>query len=514
MNRDGLTKNETGITLVELLISLAVLAMVTVGVFSLFVNLSNSLYVSKSRSIATTLATNQMEYLKGLSYDSLAVAGGSIYTTNPLPASSVKTLNGIGYKIVTSVNYVDDAYDGCANYPSQALKQKYCRNYPPPSGSPSVDTNPGDYKGVHVSVYNNTSNQLLAEVDSQVAARVAETSSTTGALLVSVIDENGNPVQGATVSVSNTVIVPAANLSDSSDSNGVSIFYGLPPNTGNNYTVTATAPGYSTLSTIKPSGSLQPVYLSQNIVTQQSSSVTLTLHRQGSNSLVAEAVDINGNPISGLKLSLKGGYKKYTVTSDTQYYYNNFTPDTRPTTDGGGLTAFSNLVPGDYYFCGDNAATSCSVGGTNYYLVSALQYTGDGIFSPTTVPTFNPASPPATTFNYAGAEYLQKVRLVFSASSSFPRVIKFSPATLSLTSSPVSSFTFQVTGDNLSGSSIKLQQGASQYIASCSGSNILRNCTVDLAGVTTGRLQTIISSGAQSYTTPVAPPNGGINVTP
>ena len=78
-----------------------------------------------------------MEYLKSLPYDSLAVAGGSIYTTGPtLPASFTKTLNGVTYTVKTSISYVDDAYDGCGSYTTQALKELYCRNSPPPSGAP------------------------------------------------------------------------------------------------------------------------------------------------------------------------------------------------------------------------------------------------------------------------------------------------------------------------------------------------------------------------------------------
>ena len=515
MKEDGVYQNESGVTLIELLISLTVLAVVSIGVFSLYSSLVQSLFASKSRAIATTLATNQMEYLKGLPYDSLAVVNGSIYATNPLPASSLKTVSGINYKVTTSINYVDDAYDGCANYPTLALKQKYCHNYPPPTGSPATDTNPGDYKKVHVSVFNNKTNQLLSEVDSQIAARVAETSNTTGALLVTVIDENGNPISGANVVVTNTAIAPPANLSDSTDVNGVSLFYGLPPNTGNNYVVSASASGFSSLSSIKPSGSLQPVYLNQNIITQQSSSVTLTLKRQGVNSLLVEAVDTTGAPLPGIKLYLKGGYKKYTLTSDTQYYFDNMSPDSRPTTDSSGNTTFSNLVPGDYYFCGDNGATSCVIGATNYHLVAAMPYGGNNSFSPINIPVFNPASPPAQTFNYSGNEYLQKVRLVFSNSSSFPKVIKLSPYTIELSSTLLSSFAFQLTGNNLAGATIKLQQGSNQYSATCSGPDTTRrNCTVDLSGISTGFLQLIVSSGSQSFTAPVAQPNGGIYVTP
>jgi MSHA pilin protein MshD len=522
MSRNEPSRSEDGFTLIELIIGISILAAVIISVFSLFVTLMGSMTVARNKAVATTLATNQMEYLKGLPYDSLAVAGGSIYSPSPLPASSTQTLNGVKYTVKTSINYIDDAYDGCTNYPSLALKQLYCRNYPPPSGAPAVDSNPADYKVIHVTV-TNAKGGVLAEVDTQVAARVAETSSTTGALLATVIDDNGNPVSGATIAVVNTTLTPNVNLSDNTDSNGVAIFYGLPPDSGNDYIITASKSGYSTLNTIAVSGTLQPVYPNQKIVAQQSSSVTLTIKPQGSPSLLIEAVDTNGTPISGLKVYAKGGYKKYTATTDTSYYYDNLSPDSRPTTDSGGLAAISGLVPGSYYFCGDAGATSCAVGGTTYYLVAALPYTGDNSFYPMDIPTYDPSSPPATTFAYGGANYLQKVRLVFSTISNFPRVATLSPSNITLASTSLSSFAFQVTGTNLPcsssaascGTTVRFTQASSTYTASCTGtSGALLNCTVNLTGITAGFLQTTVIANTRTLTTPVAPPLGGISVSP
>lgn len=515
--------DEGGVTLLELVISLAVLAIVSLSMFSLYANLINGMFVAKQKAIATTLATNQMEYLKGLSYDSLAVAGGSIYSTNPLPATKTETLNNIPYTVKTSINYVDDAYDGCTNYPTQATKELYCRHYPSPSGSPSVDSNPQDYKIVNVKVMDRF-NTLLSEVDTQIAARVAETSSTTGAMLVTVLDDTGNPVSGASVVVTNTTIAPAVNLSDTTDSNGVAIFYGLPPDTNNDYTIAGSATGYSSLTTIKPSGSLQPTFTSLNIVTQQSSSVTLILKKQGANSLVLEAVDTNGNPLANMRINVKGGYKRYTSPTDTTYYFNNISPDTRPTTDAAGLTALSNLVPGDYIFCGDLGATSCSIGATTYYLVAALPYGGENSFYPVTVPTYDPASPPTTTFAYNSTSYLQKVRLIFSTNANYPRVHSVSPSAIDLATTPLTSYSFQVKGANLPcgatpaacSTIVRFIQAGNTYTASCTGgTGTSLDCTVNLTGITTGYLNTSVTANGFTTTTPVtAPPLGGISVSP
>lgn len=515
-------QNEDGATLVELVVSLAVLALVIGSVFGLFTSLLTSAIVAKNKSIATTLATNQMEYLKGLPYDMLAVSGGSIYSTNPLPATSSQKINGVTYTITTSINYVDDAFDGCTNYPSQALKQLYCRNYPAPTGSPAVDSSPEDYKIIHVST-KNAKGVVLSEVDTQVAARVAETSSTTGALLVTVIDDNGNPISGSTVSATNSTVTPALNLSDTTDSNGVAIFYGLPPDAGNDYVITASKTGYSTLNTIPPAGALQPTYSNQKIIAQQSSSVTLTIKPQSSSSMIVEAVDTNGAPLAGVKIYAKGGYKKYTSPSDSSYYFDNSSPDTRPTTDASGIATFENMVPGGYTFCGDSGNTNCVNGGTTYYLVGALPYTGANSFYPVTVPSYNPSTPPTTTFPYGANNYLQKVRLVLSTASNFPRVATLSPSNITLASTSLSNFAFQITGTNLPCSSnpsscdttIRFVQDSTTYTASCSdttGTSL--SCTVDFTGITSGFLPMTISANGYTHTSPAAPPLGGMDVSP
>lgn len=516
--------SDSGFTLVELVISIVVFSVVALSIAGLFVTLVRSAVIGKRKAVASTLATNQMEYLKSLPFDSLAVAGGDIYTTSPLPATSTTTINGVKYTTTTSISYVDDAFDGCGSYPTQALKQQYCRNYPPPTGSPATDTNPQDYKIIDVSVTDPNHNQL-ALVDTQVAARVAETASTTGALFVKVIDSNGNPVSGATVNVVNNSLNPNLSLSDNTDSNGVSIFYGMPPDPTNyHYNITASLSGYSTLTTITPNGALQPNYSNQNVLTQQSSFVTLTIKQQGSNSLVIETTDISGNPIAGVKVYTKGGYKKYTSSADTAYYYDNMNPsDSRPTTDGSGLASLFNLVPGTYIFCGDDNGTNCKVGNTTYYLAAAVPYGGSNPLNPIIVPAYDPANPPATTFSYGGVNYLQKVRLMLTTSSSFPRVSTLTPPEADQ-SNGISSFSFQITGANLPCSnnpascntSVSFQQGSSTYTASCTGTSggTQLNCTVDLSAGGIGSTQLVISVSGNTLTLPAAPLLGGVNVVP
>jgi hypothetical protein len=270
---------------------------------------------------------------------------------------------------------------------------------------------------------------------------------------------------------------------------------------------------------------LQPTYSSQNLIAQSSSSVTMTLKQEGTNSLLIAATNVSGSALPNAKIYVKGGYKKYTSSSDTTYYYDSLTPtNTSPTTDSNGMAALTNLVPGGYYFCGDAGATSCSVGGTTYYLAAAVPYGGSNPVQPITVPTYDPSNPPATTYAYNGVNYLQEVRLMLTTSSSFPRVGVLTPGDGSLSSGTLSNLAFTLSGVNLPCSAtasscsthVSFLQGTTSYPASCTGSSagILLNCTINLSSASAGNTQLVVTVGSNTLTLPASPLLGGFIVTP
>jgi protocatechuate 3,4-dioxygenase beta subunit len=516
--------DKKGFTTIELLVSSIVIGILAISVVSAYIALHSTAIFAKQKIIGTEIATNQLEYLKSLPYDNLAVVGGAIAHPSPLPNSKTEDIDGVSYEVKTSINYVDDAHDGCASYPSEATKNLLCRNLPAPAGSPAIDLNPADYKIINVKV--DVNNKKVAELDTQIAARVAETDSTTGALIVKVIDSAGNPVSGATATVTNTTLSPAINLSDSTDVNGIAIFYGLPPDTGNDYTITTSKSGYSSLTTIKPSGSLSPNYSSQNIVTQQSSSVTLTINPKGNYSLIGEVVDTSNNPIANMKLYIKGGPKKYSNSDDSSYYFDNFTPsDNRITSGAGGEFNITSLDPGNYVFCGDNGDSSCQIGTSPVsYLVASVPYAGISQIGPITIPSYNSASPPSPTFPFGGNEYYQKVRLYFSSNSNFPRINEIANSTASIAAGTHS---FVVKGSNLPcndsdptlcNTTVVIKNGSNNIPTSCIYSDTTSqdlSCTIDTTTLTAG--QSNITLTANGYTIDI--PNGsgllgGINVVP
>jgi hypothetical protein len=178
------------------------------------------------------------------------------------------------------------------------------------------------------------------------------------------------------------------------------------------------------------------------------------------------------------------------------------------------LAGISNLVPGTYIFCGDAGATSCkNSSGTTLYVAAAVPYGGTTVFNPIVVPTYDPNNPPATTYSYNSVNYLQKVRLILTTSSTFPRITSLSPYDVSLTGG-ATNFSFTVTGTNLNGATVQFLQGSNTFVASCSGTSTQQNCTVNMSSATVGNTQMSLSAGGNTLTIPATLTLGGLIVTP
>lgn len=522
MYKKMINHNQSGFTIVEVLISSIIIAILSISLFNAYIVFNSAQVYARYKTIGTELASNQIEYFKSLPYDELAIDGGAIIHPNPLPQQESQVLDGTTYTITSNINYVDDAFDGCGDYPDEATKNLACFNLPSPGGAPSLDTNPADYKIVNVRVHVN--NKQVASLDTHIGARVAETESITGALVVKVIDASGNPVSNALINVTNSSLTPLINIGDNTDNNGVAIFYGLPPDTGNDYKVTAQKSNYSTLTTIVPTGSLSPNHANQNIITQQSSSVTMVINPMGEYSLVIESADVNNNPLPNVSVAIKGGTKKYSDTDNNEYYYNNTIPsDIRPSTGGSATVSVKNLEPGRYVFCDDNGAGDCN-DASGKYLVAAIPYGAESSVGSIYVPSYDSAAPPSVLFNHDGNAYYQKVRLFFTSNSSHPRIHEIRNVTAS---KAAGTFTFTIKGSNLPcdntspslcATTVTVKNSGGDMAAACinvdSTANLL-DCTINLA--TANVEQSNITLSANGYTINI--PNGtgllgGINVTP
>jgi type II secretory pathway pseudopilin PulG len=449
-------RDSGGFTLIETVIGLAIMAMMVAAVSELFVSNINSLALGKARASGLGVANQQIEYLRSLPYASIATQGGTIYPPGSIADTQTISRDGLNFTLKTVVNYVDDPYDGNA---AGTI-----------SGKP-VDLAPADYKRATVTVYLLPRNKQVAQLTTDIAARSESSATNTGVLSISIIDASGLPVQGATVTITNTTPSPAVNISTTSDNYGLVVVPNLPPDSGNHYQVTASLDGYSTSQTIPdPAGTQTAVLLSPNVLVQQVTSLTLGIDRLST--LKLSVKDTAGSPVATQAITVTGSKK--TMQTPDVYKYNQAS-----TTDSSGNITLPNMEWDSYSFTPP----------TGYYIITSSPYAPYPL-APNTTPTIN---------------------LVLSTNAALPRITSVAPITGSVATGTVA---VTIKGVNLpTGSTVKLKKSGSSDISATSvvssGGNTQLTMNFSLVGAAQGNWDIAVTSGSNTTTQP-----GGFSVTP
>jgi len=182
--------------------------------------------LAKTRSIATTVAESQMEYIRSLSYADVGTVGG--IPAGAIPQTATTTENGLDFPVRTFIQYVDDPADGLG----------------------SADTNgiTTDYKRIKVSVsYTVHGTSQTIDLVSNYAPPGLETTTGGGTLKIDVVNASGVGVPGATVHIVNASSSPAIDLSTFSAADGTVFLPGAPTST--EYQVSVSKDGYSSAQT-------------------------------------------------------------------------------------------------------------------------------------------------------------------------------------------------------------------------------------------------------------------------
>jgi prepilin-type N-terminal cleavage/methylation domain-containing protein len=444
--------DERGFTLIETIIGLVVMTILVIAVTNLFVSNLKSVTLGKARAMGQALASQQIEELRDLPYQSVATASGAIYPPGNLPDTQTVVRGGYTFTVKTEINYVDDAYDNLA----------------------PTDLNPADYKKAQVSVYLKSSGQLVSQLSTDIAGKAAETASNTGILRIKVIDANGQPIANANVTIVNTNPNPDVNITTNTDSLGLVLIPNLPLDSSNRYLVTASLSGYSTDGTqADPAGSPVAVQLNPNVLVQQITSLTLAIDRVAS--MNVHVVDTSGAALASKAIRIRGAKALETtsgVASKWKY-------DVTSTTDASGDIALSSIEWDSYSFTPPSG----------YYLVSAQPY-----------------APVAVSPNGS-----QSVILVLSTSSTYPTISSTTPIT-GQTGTTNQGFT--IVGTNMSSSSVVKLQKSGQADITATGiawNNTTKKLTgtFNLAGAATGAWDLAVTNSGNTATQ-----TGGFSVTP
>jgi type II secretory pathway pseudopilin PulG len=213
--------DEGGFGLVELVVSISVLALVTLTFAGGMAAALRAYTVSRAETIASQVATEHVESIRRMAYDEVGIPSGNPPGT--IVATQSRTIDGYSFTVVTDVEYVNDAV-------------------------PTAFVTEADYKRVKVTVTQVGKTKADASIETLVAPPAAA-SSTTALVRVNVVDFGDNtPIPGATV---NLLTGPSAPRSDIAAANGRVTFPALTPNPTSGstayYDVNATAAGYTTL---------------------------------------------------------------------------------------------------------------------------------------------------------------------------------------------------------------------------------------------------------------------------
>ncbi len=312
--------HQKGFTFIETLVGTAVFLLVSLTAYGAFGVLMDAVRISKVKVAATSIANERLEIIRNLPYTDVGIIAG-------LPSGKIArtqniTRGGFSFEILTTIRNVDDTFDGTIE------------------GSPT-DTSPADYKLVDLDITcNNCKTFSPLKFTTLIAPHALETASTNGALFIRVFNTDGQPIQGASVSISNTQANPDITINDTTDNDGWLKIIDAPPGT-NTYSITATKTGFSQDQTY-PIGGIAgptPVKPDATVVLQQVTQSVFSIDLLGS--LNISTVDPACTPIPDINFSITGT-KLIGTPSILKYETQNFS------TNSSGTRTISNLENDTY----------------------------------------------------------------------------------------------------------------------------------------------------------------------
>lgn len=321
-------KNKTrGLTLVEVLISVSILAVILFSIYGGFVKMLEIMSLIRTRELVTNLANEQFEIARNLPYASVGTVGG-------IPSGAIienQTINrdDKAFLIKTTIRNIDEPFDGLLG------------------GSPN-DPSPADRKVVSLTISCALcKNFTSSEFTTYISPKNLETASTNGALVIRVFDAAGLPVSDADVSIVNSSVTPAINLSDQTNNSGILTLVDAPPSLGG-YKITVTKSGYSTDQTypVNGTGNPNPTKPNATVILQQITQISFEIDKVSS--VPVTTIDNQCGAISGFEFDFIG--TKLIGTSPNKIkHFNSFT------TNGSGNTSINNVEWDTYSITGTDS---------------------------------------------------------------------------------------------------------------------------------------------------------------
>jgi prepilin-type N-terminal cleavage/methylation domain-containing protein len=279
-------QNNSGFSLIEVMVTIFILAISLLAIFSLYDLSLKVAWENKTKTIATNLANQKIEMLRNLPYDNVGTVGG-IPSGEILQTEQI-ILNNISFTVESTVIYIDDPFDGKL-------------------GQDDEETLANDYKKVQITVswtpklgegqlifYTDISPQGLEEVEGG------------GTLKINVFDSSGAPLNLASVNVVNDDVFPAINMTVFTNPEGILLLPGTPASTdGYHISVTKDSGTYSTDQTYEITAeNVNPVSTPIIVNENQVASASFSIDQVSNLNMLFQ--DVNAIPISGVLVHVNG----------------------------------------------------------------------------------------------------------------------------------------------------------------------------------------------------------------
>ncbi len=334
MNVKRKKNGDSGFTLVEVIVAIAVFTLFALGVYEGVRYIYKIVYMSRVRILETAILTEELEIARNLPYASVGISGG--IPSGLLTRSKTVNRNGIIFDIITTVRNIDDPFDGMA------------------TGTVPLDTSPADYKLVEISAICDSCLQGEPVIlNTIIAPKNQEGATENGSLYINVFDSIGLPVQGATVYIYNPSTTPPLSFDDVTDNDGWLRIVDLPTSTVN-YHILISKDEYSSDYTVTSTILLpSPVKLPATVTSQNVTEIYFSIDRLGS--LMFHTINSSCGVSGGKAVSVQG--EKIIAREPDVFKY-----DMTHTTDGNGDYLISGAEWDKYWFSA--SGTNWTLGGT------------------------------------------------------------------------------------------------------------------------------------------------------
>lgn len=308
-----------GMTLVEVLISIAIFAMLSAAIYYSMTVVTRIGLSAKAKVLASNIAMEELELVRNMAYDAVGVIAGS--PSGALPQNKTVISGNYSFDISFDVRYMDDPFDG------EALTE--------------TDANPADYKLVQAVVSCTRCIDFQpVKMTTTVAPNGLEGAGIYGFLFLRVVNIAGQPVPQANVHIESINLTPQRVIDSVTGSDGYLRILDLEPSF-QGYHISATKSGYSTDYTNTPSVA-NPNPYNPDITVELGKVAPATLSIDLISTLNITTTTNNCMPIGPLSFTIHGITKFLDMASTIYKYSGNFL------TDNSGIAVINNLEWDNY----------------------------------------------------------------------------------------------------------------------------------------------------------------------